>query len=723
MKKFYLLTKTLLVAALLMIGANAWAGVTTIYSQDYESATDASSWVTQNLAPTLVTGDPDYGKYIQMSVGSNNSRSTYTTWGNSFYGDHTTYTLEFDANFTVQTNNTKNQSSSFAVMADGYTLPSANWGYNSTFLFKIENTANTTTFTVNGSETTFDMPVGEWCHYTIVVDNSKRTAVYTITNKSTFTQVVTGTYNLPEGTSYKAVGMYYLSGRYWSVGNFDNISITTEVNEEIVSAPAITVDYAGANRTVTIAPGVSSESNAVTTYYTLNGEDPTSSSNVYSSPLDIDEDCTVKAFSISSTSVASTIASQAVTVGKLPLGAPTITKTGYSAGKYTVSITSDQSGLVYPPASYTNYYSIDGGDAVAYSAPFELTEGSTVTSYVAATNYTNSDEVNITAAVRPALSEVWSIDFAGQATEDKGAVTVGEKAFDANDVDFGNISGSFTSNDNFGVKTGSSWLLRNTGSIGLYSFNGSGTPVGVAGLKEGQYVKMVVAGMDTRSVSGAASLVDDMSTTTELYIVANEDGNACINFNRYAYIKSIAVCNVITSVSATISEAGYATFSSAYAVSIPDGVEAYAAKLEGDKVTLTQVDAVPANTGVILKAAAGVYDLPVVASAAAIANNDLQISNGSVTGDESTIYVLGDGKNGVGFYWLKSGNTLEAGKAYLQKAGSARGFIGFDGATGVNEVNVNKAAVKTGKIYNLNGQIVSKPSKGLFIVDGKVVSF
>ena len=59
----------------------------------------------------------------------------------------------------------------------------------------------------------------------------------------------------------------------------------------------------------------------------------------------------------------------------------------------------------------------------------------------------------------------------------------------------------------------------------------------------------------------------------------------------------------------------------------------------------------------------------------------------------------------------------------MQIAGPARGFIGFEGATGINEVNVNKAAAKTGKIYNLNGQIVSKPSKGLFIVDGKVVSF
>ena len=192
----------------------------------------------------------------------------------------------------------------------------------------------------------------------------------------------------------------------------------------------------------------------------------------------------------------------------------------------------------------------------------------------------------------------------------------------------------------------------------------------------------------------------------------------------FDYVLVIKKGDLPASVSATITAAGWATFSSEYAVSIPDGVEAYAAKLEGDKVTLTQVDAVPANTGVILKAAEGVYNLPVVASADPI-DTDLNISDGSVTGDESTIYVLGDGKNGVGFYWLKSGNTLEAGKAYLEiiAESPARGFIGFEGATGINEVNVNKAAVKTGKIYNLNGQIVNKPSKGLFIVDGKVVSF
>ena len=189
------------------------------------------------------------------------------------------------------------------------------------------------------------------------------------------------------------------------------------------------------------------------------------------------------------------------------------------------------------------------------------------------------------------------------------------------------------------------------------------------------------------------------------------DGKALVNY-----------IGVVNASKAVVGEAGYATFSSEFAVSVPKGVEAYAADLQDEKVVLTKVDAIPANTGVILKAAAGTYTLPFAESAGAI-DTDLQVSDGSITGDGSTIYVLANGKNGIGFYLLKSGNTLEAGKAYLQIAGLARGFIGFEGATGINEVNVNKAAVKTGKIYNLNGQIVSKPSKGLFIVDGKVVSF
>ena len=174
-------------------------------------------------------------------------------------------------------------------------------------------------------------------------------------------------------------------------------------------------------------------------------------------------------------------------------------------------------------------------------------------------------------------------------------------------------------------------------------------------------------------------------------------------------------------VNVAVTNAGYATFSSELNTKV-SGTKAYAAKVNGNKVVLTEVTEIPAGSGVIVETE-GSYQFPVLNEAEAIADNDLLVSDGSVVGDGSTIYVLADGKNGIGFYLLKSGNTLEAGKAYLQIAGPARGFIGFEGATGINEVNVNKATAKSGKIYNLNGQIVSKPSKGLFIVDGKVVSF
>jgi hypothetical protein len=175
-----------------------------------------------------------------------------------------------------------------------------------------------------------------------------------------------------------------------------------------------------------------------------------------------------------------------------------------------------------------------------------------------------------------------------------------------------------------------------------------------------------------------------------------------------------------TSASVTIGEAGYATFSSTKAVTIPDGVEAYAAKVQDNKVVLTKVDAVPANTAVILKAAAGNYSLPFAQSAATIANNDLQVSDGNVTGD-GTIYVLADGKNGVGFYKLKNDETVPAGKGYLTITNNndAPEFLGFGGdATGINEV---KAVEAKGEFFNLAGQRVAKPAKGLYIANGKKV--
>ena len=175
-------------------------------------------------------------------------------------------------------------------------------------------------------------------------------------------------------------------------------------------------------------------------------------------------------------------------------------------------------------------------------------------------------------------------------------------------------------------------------------------------------------------------------------------------------------------VSATVGADGFATYSAVKAINVDGIVTAYGAKYDGSKIVLTPVTEIPANTGVIIEATADSYPVPAINSAASIASvNDLQVSDGNVTGNSSTIYALGKKGGVVGFVKVKSGVTIPAGKAYLAIPAGARDFIGFgdEDVTGVNEVKVQKEV--RGEYYNLNGQRVAQPTKGLYIVNGKKV--
>ena len=174
-------------------------------------------------------------------------------------------------------------------------------------------------------------------------------------------------------------------------------------------------------------------------------------------------------------------------------------------------------------------------------------------------------------------------------------------------------------------------------------------------------------------------------------------------------------------VSATVGADGFATYSAVKAINVDGIVTAYGAKYDGSKIVLTPVTKIPANTGVIIEAAAGTYTIPAINSASALgSSNELQVSNGSVTGNGSTIYALGKKGTKVGFIKVADGVTIPAGKAYLVISASARDFIGFDeDATGI-EVVQQEAKADT-QYFNLAGQRVAQPTKGLYIVNGKKV--
>ena len=184
--------------------------------------------------------------------------------------------------------------------------------------------------------------------------------------------------------------------------------------------------------------------------------------------------------------------------------------------------------------------------------------------------------------------------------------------------------------------------------------------------------------------------------------------------------------------SVTIGSAGYATYCSNNALNFAgSGITAYMAKASGSSVTLTAIEdgVVPAREGVVLKGSANTYNVAV----ATALGSDYVASENEMVGlvEASTVDAIVDGKYnyilsnedaGVGFYKAVNGVQLAANKAYLSTTVNAavRGFLGFteDDSDAIIEIAKTE---KMSAIYDLSGRRVVKPTKGLYIVNGKKV--
>ena len=102
--------------------------------------------------------------------------------------------------------------------------------------------------------------------------------------------------------------------------------------------------------------------------------------------------------------------------------------------------------------------------------------------------------------------------------------------------------------------------------------------------------------------------------------------------------------------------------------------------------------------------------------------NILEVSDENAS---NGVYVLANGSQGVGFYkW--AGGSLGAGRAIVpayRVNSTAREFLGFDfsnEATAIKSVKTKKAE---NQYFNLTGQQITHPVKGLYIANGKKVVF
>lgn len=183
----------------------------------------------------------------------------------------------------------------------------------------------------------------------------------------------------------------------------------------------------------------------------------------------------------------------------------------------------------------------------------------------------------------------------------------------------------------------------------------------------------------------------------------------------------------------TVTAAGYATMVIPFGVAtLPEGVEVYElSDVDGETIISCNVDAITKECPVMIKAAAGSYNFT-AAGAEIAATAEGVVTNGLLNGGYATITVDADAnnyvlqKNGddVNFYLVtETDATVKPFRAYLTAPATARELtLNFGETTGISAalMNSDERIVKS-EVYNLNGQRVAAPQKGLYIVNGKKV--
>lgn len=183
-----------------------------------------------------------------------------------------------------------------------------------------------------------------------------------------------------------------------------------------------------------------------------------------------------------------------------------------------------------------------------------------------------------------------------------------------------------------------------------------------------------------------------------------------------------------TELTVALNSAEGSTWASLYlpfGVNLPDGLKAYTGTRndEAQTVTLTAIDAVPAETGVILEGSEETYTLTIADVTADVANNAFTGTNQQLTDiDKAAYYTLGYGSNGLGLYHPNE-TTLRANVAFLQAG--AQGVQGYrlmlDGTTTGIEGAPAAGAATDGTWYDLGGRRVTSPTKGVYVKNGRKV--
>ncbi len=549
------------------------------------------------------------------------------------------------------------------------------------------------------------------------VDNATdKVGVYTLTD------VTAGEHTIAQGTG--ETGILFVSVEYTG-------SVMTTL-----SAPSIEYNATTGNVTIT-DPNSSSEG----VYYTTDGSTPSVDNGTkYESPFTVEDGTDVKAVAIGNgtTTISSSVAEQLVLLEGITIETPVI-----KVYNGTVAITCSS-------ANAKIEYSTNGTDYTAYSRAFTLLENATIYARASRDGCTTSEVATAKIVAFPANQKSKTI-LMGYGSFDLTNVDglstlVGKEADAANGYslilnvsgkDWNSANNKITMANNetrTGIKgsNGAQVILRlpegvKATRLTLYSYVNAATGTRTTGWREmnGGDLTLVVNDFPM----GANSDKSDFLTNPDVRVFPLDNVEGDITFtNTGEQVCFVIALDVIEPTqSIAITDAKYATCVTKTNLDFAGtDVTAYTvSEIGATTITLAKAEKVVAGQAVIVSAAAGgTYEIPTTTEEVSAVTNEMEFSDADTEVTEAnTYYVVANGANGVGFYPVNVNTTIAAGKGFVKvEANNAKGFMGFgfDGeTTGISEVKT--AVDKTVEIYNLNGQRVAAPAKGLYIMNGKKV--
>lgn len=570
-----------------------------------------------------------------------------------------------------------------------------------------------------------------------------------------------------------STGSYVQSKNTWTSADSKGVASVTFTNAEktfkiksievtfastsSVAAPTFSEDSKSFSDKFRLALSRGRDANMI--MYTTDGSTPSYKNKVgvvYSDPISITHTTTVKAIAISSKDEESDVVTKEY---KLELPAPIISEATNKVftAPFTVSLSTEAT------AAEAILYTLDGtvpswenNATKKYTEPIQISATTTLKAVSYATNGTTYEYSPIATATYTEQGDapivIWSEDWSTFDADDKPA-----QGENATYVYGGSNTKIYTTDISAGSESPELLIAKSGGSLAI-------TINDLKGANEGLMFSFktnnkTIDGDFAVSADNAVILsseVEGSKPYVQKLIMALKEGATSLTItlkNDYSRI-NVRVDDLELSTysgvgSFKITEAGYGTYYSSKAYTMPKGVKGYTITgNEGTSLVMNEAYAagavVPAKTALVVEGAANKYYTLVAASTELTpANNKLNKLHGSdeaettyVDGIDVKYYKLSYNNEGnnLGFYWGSENGAAfinGAHKAYLALdsetlLSQSRGFSLADLAHGVTTgINTTvKSATQSNFIYDLNGRRINSlngAAKGVYIMNGQKV--